>query len=291
MRLLSIALASVVVLVALAVGGANASTYAVYSASLGSHGSAKLTVTTSRTASVAVSAKALARGTWSERLYRGSCAHLSTEVASLPSLDVGTAGTISRSNTLSTSQLALASDHSVVLRLVHGSTTFCGSFGVINTPAVKPVPTPTPTPTPAQPGQSRANPVPFGQPAQVGDWTFAVTAVNREAWSVLQSTNEFNDPPAVGTQYVMIGITATYRGATQGDVFFDIYEHVVGNLNVAYQDSPEVLPNDCSDVGDVFPGGTVTCNVAVFDVPTGDIASLEMYAYTGVSSNVWFALG
>jgi hypothetical protein len=269
------------------VPAADAATFATYRASLGStHGSATLTVSTNGAGSIAVSARALAKGTWTERVYTGSCSHISSTVASLPNLAVGISGRVAKSTVLSAAQLHVASDHPAVIRLVRGRTVICGSFGVINTPAP---PAPTPTPTPA-PGSTRDNPVPYPQFHAVGDWSVAVYTLNRDAWPIIHAQNQFNEPPALGTQYVMIEITARYKGSTSGDVFFDLFEHVVGDQNVAYNPKTEVLPADCSDVGDVFPGGEVTCNAGVFEVPSGDVASLELYIYTSSSDKVWYAL-
>ncbi len=156
-------------------------------------------------------------------------------------------------------------------------------------PTPKPAPTPTPTPTPAT--ASRSNPVPLGQPYAVGDWLVAVSAVNSDAWGVIKAENQFNTAPAAGNNYVMVTYSLTYKGAGKGTVWLDLRAGMVGSSNVAYNDPSEVLPSGCTSVGDVFPGGSVTCNDGPWQVPTGEIGSTVLYMSAGFSrEEIWFAL-
>jgi predicted lipoprotein with Yx(FWY)xxD motif len=115
----------------------------------GVHGAARLTYDPSGRASLYLNAKALAKGPWSEALYVGSCARLSTRVVLFPLLSVGSGGAIGRTNGLNAAQARLLRGHAGVVRLAHGSSAVCGALKVV----VAPTPTP-PTPAPASPSLS-----------------------------------------------------------------------------------------------------------------------------------------
>jgi len=155
-------------------------------------------------------------------------------------------------------------------------------------------PTPSPT-TPPPPGEdsptSRDNPVALGQAHQVGDWLVSVAAANPDAWTVIKAENSFNSPPAAGNNYVMVTINATYTGEGKGSLAFALDANVVGSTNVAYSTVSEVVPDQCYGVGDVFSGGSASCNLSPWEVPTGEVASLVMYiSETFGGEDVWFAL-
>jgi len=119
-------------------GTADASTS--YIARLGTeHGAARLTVGGANT--IYVNAKRLSRGTWTEALYRGTCA----KIVGLPALSVGARGSVARTNALTAAQARLA--RTGVIRLARGSAVACGSFAVPSVPKPTSKPTPTPSPT------------------------------------------------------------------------------------------------------------------------------------------------
>jgi hypothetical protein len=79
------------------------------------------------------------------------------------------------------------------------------------------VPTATPRPEPGLPGSSRDNPAPFGETVQNGDWELQVLEVVRgsEAFDNLLETNQYNDPPPVGHEYVLVNLRARYLGDSE----------------------------------------------------------------------------
>jgi hypothetical protein len=123
----------------------------------GNHGAARLTL--GNPYKLYVNARGLARGTWTQTLYMGTCSRLSTRIRTLPVLIAGSTGAVGRTNTLTASQARLA--RSGVVRLVHGATVVCGSFATA--PAIaSPSPFPSPGPSPTSRPTSTATQTPGG---------------------------------------------------------------------------------------------------------------------------------
>jgi hypothetical protein len=93
-------------------------------------GAARRITYTTGTGSLYVNLKSLTPGTWNEALYTGVCSSLGTRVAVLPGLVVGSSHAVARTNTLTAAQAT-----GRTLRLVHGSTILCGTFGAVVPPA------------------------------------------------------------------------------------------------------------------------------------------------------------
>lgn len=66
-------------------------------------------------------------------------------------------------------------------------------------------------------GTSLENPMPIGQPlVSSGNWEVTVLSVISNANSIIAQTNQFNDPPDPGFQYVLARIRVYYRGSGIG---------------------------------------------------------------------------
>ncbi len=118
----------------------------------------------------------------------------------------------------------------------------------------------------------------FGDIAQVGDWKVRVVDVNPDATDVVFDENEFADPPADGDQFVMVTIEAEFVGPDSGEFWSDMTWKTVGPSSVAYEDTTDgcgSLPDAIDDMGEVFPGGTITGNVC-WSVSQSDIPDLLM---------------
>ncbi len=132
---------------------------------------------------------------------------------------------------------------------------------------------------------SRANPVPAGVTARVGDWEVTVLSVVPDAGEVVLEENSFNDPPAEGRRFVMVELAATYWGESSESVLWGLSMSAVGESLVAYggfEDSCGVIPDDIEDSREVFPGGTVTGNVC-WAVDDGDAGSLVLIVEEALS--------
>ena len=130
-----------------------------------------------------------------------------------------------------------------------------------------------------------ANPNPIGSTS--GDlgwgWSVVINSVVPDATALVME--EFNDPPAPGTVYMLVSVTATLNGpeeANASDILFFLLgpsKLVEERVRVAVpepeyprysQDDP---PND-----EVSAGGSMTGNIA-FQVPAG--ADLSTYVVVG----------
>lgn len=157
MRRLVISSGAVAILCLLLVTTADASTSYVTRLP-GSHGAAR--VTSGGPNTLYLNAKKLTPGTWSETLYRGTCAKLSTKILGLPSLTVGASGSVARTNTLTSTQARLA--RTGVVRLVRRGVAICASFAtatavVAASPSTSPTRTPS-SPTPMPSGSTSPSP-------------------------------------------------------------------------------------------------------------------------------------
>src|ERR1700690_1039125 len=127
-------------------------------AGFGGHGAAKLTYDPAGRASLYENAKALAKGAWSEALYVGSCARLSTRIALFPLLSVGSGGAVARTNALTAAQAKLVQGHAAVARPARGSSVVGAALkGVVAA-------TPPPVPAPASPPPSPSPSPSYGMP-------------------------------------------------------------------------------------------------------------------------------
>lgn len=127
---------------------------------------------------------------------------------------------------------------------------------------------------------TRSNPLPVGQTARVGDWEITVTGSNTDAADEVEAENEFNEPPAEGRQFVLVGLRATYVGDDSGSFIGDlIYQYVGAGGNTfgggATEDYCGVIPNDIEQTGETFPGATVEGNLC-FSVPVDQIEGGSM---------------
>lgn len=148
---------------------------------------------------------------------------------------------------------------------------------VVLSPAPPPAPTlsaPTP-PVPPAPG-SRENPLAVNTPFQSAWWRFNIGSADFDAWPEIAAENMFNDPPAPGWSYVTVPVTYTYLGADTGHPFWDTDLEFVGNDGLVYDEGVAdqycgVVPNQTSDMADMFAGATATGNECV-PVPAHAIA-------------------
>src|SRR5579862_4423214 len=163
---------------------------------------------------------------------------------------------------------------------------------------------PRPVPTTAgrraltPPGSSQADPVPLGQPANLGNgWTVTVTGVVPDATSALLGADPKNAPPPFGFQDVMVSVSATFSGpAESSHLTPSTTFHAIGKDNYPYSTSTSfcgTLPDPNLDATNplTFAGGTIAGNAVCWMVASGDVSSLEMFFQAPLSeTRVWFAL-
>ena len=154
---------------------------------------------------------------------------------------------------------------------------------------VKP-PTPKPAPPPP-PGSSRDRPIPFGTPATGQNWQVTVLGITPDATAAVLAENQFNDPPALGTQFYIATVRVTYIGPGSQSILAALDFGAVGGSAVAYTtfgNSCGVIPSDLPQSTELFTGGTVEGNVC-WQVRNQDAADLVAYVEAG-RDRVYLAL-
>lgn len=120
---------------------------------------------------------------------------------------------------------------------------------------------------------SRENPYPLGSTVTQGDWAVTVNEVNLDANEVLADENLFNEPPAEGSTYIMVNLTAQYVGEDpNGDmptVLLD-YVTVEGNTINGFE-AFVISPEEFDSVGTLYEGASTTGNRS-FAVPADSVA-------------------
>lgn len=79
-------------------------------------------------------------------------------------------------------------------------------------PSPEPAPEPEPEPAPAAEAGSREAPAPVGTAAKYAEdsfWTFTLGETDTDAWPEIANENQFNEPPAEGSVYVLAPVHVT----------------------------------------------------------------------------------
>lgn len=93
---------------------------------------------------------------------------------------------------------------------------------------------------------------------------------NWDANAIVAAENQFNDPPEEGMVYVLVPVTATYTGPEKMTPWIDISVIFLADDGRSYESGYEVIPDDLSDVADIYDGGTATGNV-LFALPIDQV--------------------
>jgi len=123
---------------------------------------------------------------------------------------------------------------------------------------------------PAAKAGTRENPSPIGSVVESKDWRVVVNSVNLAASDAVVAANRFNDPPAEGSEYILVNYSATYlgddaNGETPGFVSVDYV--TADGKTVDRFDHSAVAPEAIDSMNTLYKGGTVTGNIAIH-VPT-----------------------
>ncbi len=119
---------------------------------------------------------------------------------------------------------------------------------------------------------TRGNPLPLGTTARIGDWEVKVTEVNLNANEVIASENPFNDPPADGTQFILVTLEAKYVGEESSTFWASMSYKFYGSAGNTFSSGGAVIPSPIRDAGETFPGAEIFGNV-LFEVPSDQIDS------------------
>ena len=130
-------------------------------------------------------------------------------------------------------------------------------------------PSAAPVETEAAPVEgSRETPFPIGSTVTQGDWAVTINSVNLDANGLLADENLFNEPPADGTTYIMVNVTAQYVGTNaEGEMPSVLLDYVTvdGNTIDGF-DAFVVSPEEFDSVSTLYEGASTTGNRS-FQVP------------------------
>ncbi|MHB8136071.1 MAG: DUF4352 domain-containing protein [Anaerolineaceae bacterium] len=106
-------------------------------------------------------------------------------------------------------------------------------------------------------GKERNNPAAVTDIVITDDWELSVLEVHRgeEAWSMVISANQYNDPPEEGLEYIAIKIHV--KNVSKGDdssIMGVTNFNTTGSLGVLYDPSFTVAPEPSLDIN-LYPGG------------------------------------
>lgn len=128
---------------------------------------------------------------------------------------------------------------------------------------------------------TRGNPYPVGSIIENGDWRVVVNSVTPAATDSVLSENDFNEPPAEGSEYMLVNYSTTYIGNNEdGEMPAMVsVEYVTADgTTVNSYDSTVLAPDPIDTTSTLYKDGTITGNV-VFEVPS-DTATQGVLAIT-----------
>jgi hypothetical protein len=138
--------------------------------------------------------------------------------------------------------------------------------------AIEESPAPEPEPEPAKQG-TRENPFPKGTPVGTDEVTLALGEVTWNANDIVSGENQFNEPAPEGSTYAILPVTITNvskADAVQPGYAFSIA--FVADDGRSFEQSYQVIPEDLSNVDDLYAGGVGSGNV-LFALPNEVSAS------------------
>lgn len=117
---------------------------------------------------------------------------------------------------------------------------------------------------------TRGNPYPIGSVIESDDWRVVVNSVTLDATDAVVSANQFNEPPAEGSEYILVNYSATYLGDEpdgQVPAFVTVEYVTADSTTVNSFDNSVVAPEAIDTISTLYTDGTATGNAA-FEVPT-----------------------
>lgn len=102
-----------------------------------------------------------------------------------------------------------------------------------------------------------------GSTATVDEASLMIGSATWNADDVVMAENQFNDPAPEGSTYVLVPVTITNVGSADAVIpwlAFDIA--YVAPDGRSYDEASAVIPDELSDIGDLYEGGSATGNIA-----------------------------
>ena len=117
---------------------------------------------------------------------------------------------------------------------------------------------------------TRGNPYPIGSVIESDEWRVVVNSVTLDATDAVVSANQFNEPPAEGSEYMLVNYSATYLGDDpDGQIPASVtVEYVTADSTTVNSfDNSAIAPEAIDTISTLYTDGTATGNAA-FEVPT-----------------------
>ncbi|MCH7232906.1 hypothetical protein L0U85_18905 [Glycomyces sp. L485] len=134
-------------------------------------------------------------------------------------------------------------------------------------------------------GTSIDAPLAADSSVEVGDWTVAPSDIKLDATDEILGHNEFNDPPADGSQLALFTVDGTYNGSETGSLWFDVTVGIWADGT--FYDSTDclnVVPEDLTEAPEVSNGGTAagaTCVEIPSDAETYLVYFEDLMSFDG----------
>ncbi|MBD1538262.1 DUF4352 domain-containing protein [Arthrobacter sp. S13_S34] len=123
--------------------------------------------------------------------------------------------------------------------------------------------------TETEPG-TRENPSPIGSVIESDDWRVVVNSVTLAASDTVMAANQFNDPPAEGSEYILVNYSVTYLGDDpngQMPAFVSVEYVTADGRTINSFDKSVIEPDQINTTSTLYKDGTATGNTA-FEVPS-----------------------
>jgi hypothetical protein len=117
---------------------------------------------------------------------------------------------------------------------------------------------------------TRANPYPIGSVIENDEWRVVVNSVTLAATDAVLAANQFNEPPAEGSEHILVNYSVTYVGDDangQMPAFVSLEYVTADGTTVNTFDSMAVAPEAIDSTSTLYTDGTATGNIT-FAVPT-----------------------
>lgn len=109
-------------------------------------------------------------------------------------------------------------------------------------------------------GRTPLEPAFIGQTVTSEDWQITIHDVimGEDAWPTILEANQFNDPPAKGSHYLLVRVTARYLGLTETGVNLDAFDFDLQGVDGQLYDIPPIVDPEPDLDYRLYPGGEVT---------------------------------
>lgn len=127
---------------------------------------------------------------------------------------------------------------------------------------------------PASDEGTRANPYPIGSTIESDDWRIVVNSVTLASTDAVLGESEFNEPPAEGSEYILVNYSTTYLGDDpngQLPAFVSLEYVTADGTTINSFDNFAMIPEPIDSSSTLYTDATASGNVA-FVVPSASAA-------------------